>query len=149
LAVLTATVLMLTCSWSMAGVLAVTADGDSAPLAVQPAGADLLVANYAADGIVLPCVPVAPDSPEAACDFNYDGEVNFADYLILEDNFGFRSSQIVPAFVGSTRSLGDANLDGNVDYADFQMLDHIFNAPEPMSLCLLAAGVPWLLRRKR
>ena len=49
-------------------------------------------------------------------DINEDGSVNFADFLILSDNFGTASDQ------------GDLNDDGQVNFADFLLLSENFEA---------------------
>ena len=83
-------------------------------------------------------------------DFNFDGAINFADYLILSDNFG----------TGTTFSQGDFDFNGVVGLADFIGLKAAFNAqgqaataasvPEPSSVLLLGiAGVALLLKRRR
>ena len=76
-------------------------------------------------------------------DANGDGVVNFADYQILEGQFG--SS-------GAGPYAADFNNDNDVDFADYQLLEGNFGAhlPEPATLLLtlVAAGV-LALRRKR
>ena len=52
--------------------------------------------------------------PESNADFNNDGQVNFADFLILSNNFG---EEGMP---------GDANNDNVVNFADFLLLREQF-----------------------
>jgi hypothetical protein len=100
-----------------------------------------------------------------AADFNQDRKVSFADYLILERNFGHS---------GMTNAQGDATGDGKVMYADYQLLESQFGnfgmenswkgpgnveranfvfgsmpVPEPASLSLLAAGGLAMIRWRR
>ena len=55
-----------------------------------------------------------------AADFNGNGTVDFADFLILSTNFGSNEA---------TREMGDANDDGLVDFADFLLLSTMFGNP--------------------
>ncbi len=75
-------------------------------------------------------------------DTDMDRKVTFADYIVLERNFGSTSA---------TWAMGDFNGDGKVTFADYIILEGGFgkSVPEPMSLSLLAAGAVALLRRKR
>ena len=80
-------------------------------------------------------------------DFNFDGTIDFADYTVLQNNFG----------TGTTFGEGDFNFDGVVGLADFIALKAAFNAPagaaavpEPAGFSLLGiASVALLLRRRR
>ena len=67
-----------------------------------------------------------------AGDCNGDGSVTFADYQVLEANFGG---------VGGPEQ-GDCNGDGLVNFADYQVLEANFGTsiPEPATLVLLLAG---------
>jgi hypothetical protein len=75
-----------------------------------------------------------------AGDANCDGAVRFADYQVLEANFGK---------AGADWAMGDFNDDRSVTFADYQLLESNFNLslPEPASLTLLLAGAGMFLRR--
>jgi hypothetical protein len=77
------------------------------------------------------------------CDFNHDLKASFADYLILERNFGKS---------GKTQSEGDANGDGKVSFADYLILESCSwghtTTPEPATIGLLVAGGLAILRRR-
>ena len=72
-------------------------------------------------------------------DFNFDGQIDFGDFLILSANFGTATSE------------GDYDFNGTVDLADFALLKAAFNAgagepsvaavPEPASMSLLALAM--------
>jgi len=77
-------------------------------------------------------------------DSNLDGQVNFADFQSLQNNFGG---------TGKGWADGDFNGDGSVSFADFQMLQNNFGfvaqmgggggiaaVPEPSSVVLLIIG---------
>ena len=74
-------------------------------------------------------------------DTDMDRKVTFADYIVLERNFGATSA---------TWAMGDFNGDGKVTFADYIILEGGFgkSVPEPMTLALLAAGGVALLRRR-
>jgi hypothetical protein len=100
-------------------------------------------------GYVLDNVTVTGFDSILLGDFNFDGAIDSADYVILQDNFG----------TGSTFEQGDFNFDGAVGLADFIALKAAFNAPagaataasvpEPTSFSLLGIGVVVLLPRRR
>ena len=75
-------------------------------------------------------------------DANGDGKVSFADYLILEANFGK---------TGMSWVQGDFNNDGKVSFADYLLLEQNFgkSIPEPATLSLLVLGGLAVLRRRR
>jgi hypothetical protein len=75
-----------------------------------------------------------------AGDANCDRAVRFADYQVLEANFGK---------AGADWAMGDFNDDRSVTFADYQLLESNFNLslPEPASLTLLLAGAGVFLRR--
>ena len=91
-------------------------------------------------------LPVAACDPGTAGDINGDGDVSFADFLVLSSNFGN------PA---ESHTEGDINCDGEVSFADFLVLSANFGntseiaatVPEPTS-CLLLASAVLLLRRR-
>lgn len=79
-------------------------------------------------------------------DFNADGEVNFADFVILSENFG----------TGTQFNQGDNNFDGVVDLQDFFELRPLLAppaaaaVPEPHGGLLLVMGcITLLLSRRR
>ncbi len=75
-------------------------------------------------------------------DTDMDRKVTFADYIVLERNFGATNA---------TWAMGDFNGDGKVTFADYIILEGGFgkSVPEPMTLSLLAIGAVALLRRRR
>ncbi len=78
-------------------------------------------------------------------DCDLDGDVDWADYQLLEAAFGTET--------GATWAEGDFDADGDVDWADYQKLEENFGnhvvIPEPATLGLLALGLIPLLRRRR
>jgi hypothetical protein len=83
-------------------------------------------------------------------DANGDGKVNFADLLILAQNYGKTS--------GAMFSTGDFNNDGGVGFDDLLILAQHYGfgtgaqavaVPEPSSAALLLVGGAVLLRRRR
>lgn len=85
-------------------------------------------------------------------DLNLDGEVAFADFLILSANFG-------NAEAGGTYANGDIDLDGAIAFADFLVLSANFGqsagaaaaVPEPNACCLalVGLGIVSQIRRRR
>jgi hypothetical protein len=75
-------------------------------------------------------------------DANGDHKVSFADYVILEQNFGK---------TGMTWAQADFNNDGKVSFADYVLLEQNFgkSIPEPATIGLLIAGGLAMLRRRR
>jgi hypothetical protein len=93
-----------------------------------------------------------PQAARVPGDANLDGRVTFADYQVLERNFGSRDSYW---------RLGDFNDDRVTDSADFALLmDHLGATtaseraamealvPEPGSLSAIGAGTAVLLARR-
>src|SRR5690606_11755969 len=86
-------------------------------------------------------VPEFPP-PATPGDFNSDGNVDGADFVIWQTNFPNNSG-------AATLDIGDANGDGNVDGADFVMWQTNFPTigggqtvvPEPASMMLMLIGM--------
>ena len=57
-------------------------------------------------------------------DFNHSGKVDFADLLILAQNYGK---------TGATNATGDANADGKVDFSDLLILAQNYNKTGPQA----------------
>lgn len=81
-------------------------------------------------------------------DTDEDGDVDAADYIAVKTNFGTTEN--------ATLLGGDVNEDGRVDWTDLQLLQDNFGEPteasqipEPMTMIILAAGLPALLKRRR
>jgi hypothetical protein len=84
-------------------------------------------------------------------DFNDSGKVDFADLLVLAQNYGIKA--------GVVHATGDANVDGIVDFADLLILAQEYGqgsaaaasspVPEPSSLAALVSGCLLLVRRRR
>ncbi len=84
-----------------------------------------------------------------AGDLDGNGDVSFADFLILSNNFGNESG---------TYAEGNINLEGGIDFADFLALSDNFGAtaaaqavPEPSGtlMALFGIGVVMGIRRRR
>ena len=97
----------------------------------------------------MPLNMVVPAS-DLAGDIDANGEVDFADFLVLSNSFG--------SAVDPPGTNGDLNGDGNVDFPDFLILSGNFGqsattvaaVPEPTGLVLLLFGVGILgLARQR
>jgi hypothetical protein len=83
-----------------------------------------------------------PSHTYLPADFNKDLKVSFADYLILEANFGKTNLD---------NAHGDANNDGKCSFADYLLLEAQFGhttTPEPATIGLLILGGLGLLRRR-
>ncbi len=85
--------------------------------------------------------PLPPENIERLGDFNGDGQLDMADFLIMAENFN-ASFPFEESF-----AKGDQTRDGKVDLADFLETRQLFNAaqqgalasvPEPSSLILLS-----------
>jgi len=83
-------------------------------------------------------------------DANGDGIVDAADYILVKQNMG--------QAVGVIGEDGDFNRNGEVDWDDLQTLLGAMSGnsaggssqvPEPVSLLIMAAGLPVLLKRRR
>jgi len=79
-------------------------------------------------------------------DFDYDGAVAFADFLVLSTNFG----------LAGTNSNGDADCNGTVGFADFLIMSSFFGSqvgaqpvPEPTSASLIAGAALLLAASSR
>ncbi|MCC7087477.1 MAG: PEP-CTERM sorting domain-containing protein [Pirellulales bacterium] len=124
---------------------------------------DLMVGVYAASAVNTNPKPVILDSfsvtvgpvvpPAHPGDFNEDGSVDGADFVIWQTHF--------PTQGGAAPGDGDANADGNVDGSDFVVWQTNFpysppasgmsQVPEPNSLLLIIAGaaMAWSSRKWR
>lgn len=125
-----------------AGYLSLIHRGDSPP---TPEGR-LVVLEFSVEEI----------SPPDPADFNYDGVVDFTDFLYLSRHYETDH----PAASFPMHFRGDANLDFNVDFEDFLILQHNFgrkanslsiSVPEPSWNAIILAIVPVLsiARRRR
>ena len=92
------------------------------------------------------------EAPTNPGDFNADGQLDMADFLIMAENFN-ESFPFNESF-----AKGDQTRDRKVDLADFLEIREIFNAaqpgalasvPEPSCLVLLGCGALCLLGRRR
>ena len=79
-------------------------------------------------------------------DANLDGEVSFADFLVLSDNFGMPGSW----------DQGDFDFSGDIQFEDFLILSTNFgeipaaaSVPEPSGFFLTALGVAGVLTSRR
>ena len=74
-------------------------------------------------------------------DANSDDKVTFADYILLELNFGYSGSW----------AQGDFNGDGIVNFKDYIILEANFgkSVPEPATASLLAASGLTILRGRK
>ena len=115
-------------------------------------GSALTAAQVAADMAAGP--DVVPGMNKLVGDFNADGKVDFADLLILAQNYGKMS--------GALLSQGDANADGGVGFDDLLLLAQNYGktaagepvaaapVPEPASLSVIAlAGAIMVPRNRR
>ena len=86
-------------------------------------------------------------------DVDLNGDVSFADFLVLSSNFG------QAATVSANWQSGDHDCDGNVDFTDFLLMSANFgqsaeaaSVPEPSSKMIalsLLLLLPTLQRRRR
>lgn len=93
---------------------------------------------------------IAPSlcDPNSQGDLDGNGTVEFADFLVLADNFGSDASD---------HTTGDIDCNGKVEFADFLVLAENFgkttgeasSVPEPSSMALLAVAAGLLLWRRR
>ena len=66
-------------------------------------------------------------------DVDNDGSIQFADFVILANNFGR---------TGATRADGDLNDDRIVDFADFLILANSFEKSRKAATLSISAAVP-------
>jgi hypothetical protein len=109
-----------------------------------PGGLDFGLQYRPGDLTLVVAVPRAGDA-------DWDGNVDFADYLTLEANYG--------ATAAATWEHGDFNGDTDVDFSDYQALERNFGkvlpalpgdaVPAPPVLSVLLAGLAFLPRRRR
>jgi hypothetical protein len=80
--------------------------------------------------------------PLLSGDANRDGKVSFADYLVMEVNFGR---------TGTTWTDGDFNNDGKASFADYLLLEQNFghSVPEPTTILSLTVLATMVRRRQR
>lgn len=85
-------------------------------------------------------------------DFNMDGQVTLADFLIMADNFNEKFP------IAESFAKGDASRDGRIDLSDFIILRAAFggagepaaaSVPEPSGVCLAMFGLLALASRRR
>ena len=86
-------------------------------------------------------------NPLSPCDFNTDGAVDFADFLMLADVFGHPAEEVGIRF--------DKDRSGSVDFPDFLRFasefgtDNVTSVPEPASILLFVSIVCLAERRQR
>ncbi|NLF32934.1 MAG: hypothetical protein GX591_18865, partial [Planctomycetes bacterium] len=99
------------------------------PDAPWPASADGLgdaldrVASWGRDGLSWAARTPSPGSAGVSADFDFDGDVDLDDFVILKQNFGLTGT--------ATLAQGDATGDRNVDLDDFVILKQTFGTAAP------------------
>ena len=87
--------------------------------------------------------------PNSQGDLDGNGKVEFADFLVLSENFGSDASD---------HTTGDIDCNGKVEFSDFLVLSENFgtdvgqasSVPEPSGIVLLViGGFAVLLRRRK
>ncbi len=74
------------------------------------------------------------EPPPLAADVDFDADVDFTDFLVLQAGFGIMS--------GARKSDGDCDDDGDVDFQDFLVLQADFGTTDTMDTSIGLASVP-------
>ena len=110
----------------------------------QAAGMESFVSMRSA-GVLFELQPEEVPCEPNQGDFDGNGSVEFADFLLLSSNFG----------QPGTASEGDADCNGQIEFADFLILSNNFgtqaamSVPEPTSLSMAALGLGLLVPFRR
>lgn len=100
-------------------------------------------------GFILDSIEVTGLQDLLVGDFNFDGQINMDDFLVMVSNF----------HTGTKFEQGDMNFDATIDLQDFFEFKSIFPAqgqaatatavPEPSNLAVIGLGVLLILARRR